>query len=232
MLFDYTKITADDVTTIAGRAIDEAEALVAAALSGERTWEGTMSPLNEMAAAMTIAGGRSAFLGRAHPDDAVREAATAADERMQKFASELDFRSDLYEAVKEYAGTDEAEGLEVGAEVKCDIFEAGQKVDAIGMTKGMGTAGVIKRHNFAVKRRTHGTHENHRHGGAIGAGAYPGKVIKGMKMSGRMGNERVTTRNLEVVRVDTEKNLVLIRGAVPGHNNGLVRIRPALTAKA
>ncbi len=112
MLFDYTNITSDDVTTIAGRAIDDAEALVAAALSGERTWEGTMSPLNEMVASMTIAGGKSAFLGRAHPDDAVREAATAVDERMQKFASELDFRTDLYQAIKAYAETDEAKSLE------------------------------------------------------------------------------------------------------------------------
>ena len=87
------------------------------------------------------------------------------------------------------------------------------------------------RHNFAVKRKTHGTHEGFRHPGSIGAGAYPGKIWKGQGMFGRMGDERMTTRNLEVVQVDTEKNLLLIRGAVPGHNNGLVRIRPATTAK-
>jgi large subunit ribosomal protein L3 len=90
---------------------------------------------------------------------------------------------------------------------------------------------VVKRHNYAIKRKTHGTHEGFRHPGAIGAGSYPGKVIKGMGMFGRMGNEQVTVRNLEVVRVDQDKNLVLVRGAVPGHNNGLVRLRPAVGSK-
>jgi large subunit ribosomal protein L3 len=117
---------------------------------------------------------------------------------------------------------------EVGGVLTADTFEAGQKVDVIGTSKGKGTAGTVKRHNFAVKRRTHGTHEAFRHPGAIGAGAYPGKVRKGMGMFGRMGNERVTVRNLEVVRVDAERNLLMIRGAVPGHNNGLVRVRNAI----
>ena len=126
---------------------------------------------------------------------------------------------------------EEAEAYEVGSEVKCDIFEEGQKVDAIGETKGMGTAGVIKRHNFSIKRRTHGTHENTRHGGAIGAGAYPGKVIKGMKMSGRMGNERKTVRNLVVAKVDAEENLLFVRGGVPGHRNAVVRIRAAIAPR-
>ena len=122
------------------------------------------------------------------------------------------------------------EQYEVGGTLTADIFEAGQKVDVIGTSKGRGTAGVVKRHNFAVKRKTHGTHEAFRHPGSIGAGAYPGKVIKGMGMFGRMGNARVTVRNLEVVRVDTERNLLMIRGAVPGHNNGLVRVRNAVAA--
>ena len=122
---------------------------------------------------------------------------------------------------------EEAEGFEVGQEVSCDIFEKGSRVDVIGNSKGRGTAGVVKRHNFAIKKRTHGTHEAFRHGGAIGAGAYPGRVIKGMGMPGRMGNERVTVRNLEVVRVDSEKHLLFVRGAVPGHTDGLVRIRQA-----
>jgi Zn-dependent oligopeptidase len=111
MLFDYTTITADDVSAIADQAITEGEALVASSISGDRTWDGTMGPLNELAAALTVAAGKSAFLGRAHPDDDVRHAATAADERMQKFVTELDFRSDLYEAVKAYAATDEAKAL-------------------------------------------------------------------------------------------------------------------------
>ncbi len=122
---------------------------------------------------------------------------------------------------------EEVEGYEVGQEVPVDIFEAGQKVDVIGTSKGRGTAGVVKRHGFAVHTEGHGTHEYFRHGGAIGAGAYPGRVIKGLKMPGRMGNERVTTKNLQVVRVDPERKLLYVRGSVPGHNEALVRVRSA-----
>jgi large subunit ribosomal protein L3 len=121
-----------------------------------------------------------------------------------------------------------AAGYEVGQEVRVEIFEKGQRVDAIGITKGRGTAGVVKRHGFAVKRRTHGTHEAFRHAGAIGAGSYPGRVFKGMKMAGRMGNERSTSLNLEVVRVDAERDLLFVSGAVPGHPNAIVRIRPSI----
>ena len=126
---------------------------------------------------------------------------------------------------------EELDAHEVGGEIGAQMFEAGQKVDAIGTSKGRGIQGVVKRHNFKVTRKTHGTHEGFRLPGSIGAGAYPGKVIKGKKMAGRMGNERSTTRNLEVVQVDTDRNLVLIRGAVPGHNNGLVTLRPAAAPK-
>ena len=101
----------------------------------------------------------------------------------------------------------------------------------IGTSKGRGTAGVVKRHHFAVKKRTHGTHEGFRNPGSIGAGTYPGRVIKGMNMSGRMGNERVTVRNLEVVRIDAEQNRLLVRGAVPGANDGVVRVRPAVAPR-
>jgi len=121
-----------------------------------------------------------------------------------------------------------AAGYEVGQEVRVEIFEKGQRVDAIGITKGRGTTGVVKRHGFAVKRRTHGTHEAFRHAGAIGAGSYPGRVFKGMKMAGRMGNERSTSLNLEVVRVDAERDLLFVSGAVPGHPNAIVRIRPSV----
>ncbi len=127
-------------------------------------------------------------------------------------------------------GAEEVEALEIGQEISCDMFAAGQAVDVTGTSKGRGTAGVIKRHGMAIKKRTHGTHEAFRNGGAIGAGAYPGRVIKGMKMPGRMGNERVTVRNLEVVRVDAEQNLLFVRGSVPGHANGLVRVRPAVSS--
>jgi large subunit ribosomal protein L3 len=87
--------------------------------------------------------------------------------------------------------------------------------------------GVVKRHGFSIKKRTHGTHEFFRHGGSIGAGSNPGRVIKGMKMAGHMGDERLTVQNLEVMRVDVERNLIFLRGAVPGHPNGLVKIRKA-----
>jgi len=121
--------------------------------------------------------------------------------------------------------------FEVGAEINAELFEAGQKVDVIGISKGRGNAGVIKRFHFKINRKTHGTHEGTRRPGSIGAGAYPGKVIKGKAMYGQLGNERVTTRNVEVVQVDTEKNLVLVRGGVPGHNNALIRLRPASAPK-
>ena len=127
--------------------------------------------------------------------------------------------------------SEELEAHEVGGEIKADIFEAGQKIDVIGTSKGRGTAGVVKRHNFKVKRKTHGTHEGFRNPGAIGAGAYPGKVIKGQGMYGRLGAAKHTTRNLEVVQVDLDQNLVLVKGAVPGHNNGLVTVRPATAPK-
>ena len=126
--------------------------------------------------------------------------------------------------------TDEAEGYEVGQQISCEIFETGQLIDVIGVSKGRGTAGVVKRHGVKIKKRTHGTHEAFRHSGSIGAGAYPGRVIKGMRMPGRMGNERVTVRNLEVVQVDGERNLLFVRGGIPGHNDGLVCVRSAVAS--
>ncbi|MBY0399520.1 50S ribosomal protein L3 [Myxococcota bacterium] len=120
---------------------------------------------------------------------------------------------------------EEVAALEPGAELRVDLFEAGQKIDAIGTSKGRGFAGVVKRHGFSIKKRTHGTHEFFRHGGSIGAGSNPGRVIPGLRMAGHMGNERVTVQNLEVMKVDAERNLIFVRGAVPGHPNGLVKIR-------
>lgn len=127
---------------------------------------------------------------------------------------------------------EEAEAHAPGSEIGAGLFQAGQRIDVIGTSKGRGTAGVVKRHGFAVKRRTHGTHENTRHGGAIGAGSYPGRVIKGMKMAGRLGNRRVTTLNLEVVRVDAERGLLFVRGAVPGHTDGIVRVRASSKSRS
>jgi large subunit ribosomal protein L3 len=117
------------------------------------------------------------------------------------------------------------EAHEVASEIDCSVFEEGQLVDVIGTSKGRGTAGVVKRHNFAIKKRTHGTHESHRHPGSIGAGAYPGRVLKGTKLPGRMGNERKTVRNLQVVKVDAEKNLLYVKGGIPGHPDCVVRVR-------
>lgn len=124
-------------------------------------------------------------------------------------------------------GAEELAELEVGQELGPDLFEEGQRLDVIGTSKGRGFQGVVKRHGFAIKKRSHGTHEYFRHPGSVGAGANPGRVIKGQKHAGQMGNVRVTTKNLEIVKLDTERNLIFVRGAVPGHKNGVVRVRKA-----
>jgi large subunit ribosomal protein L3 len=125
---------------------------------------------------------------------------------------------------------EELEKYEVGQEIAVDIFSAGQRVDVIGTSKGKGFAGVVKRHGFGV-RTTHGAHEYFRHGGSIGPGSFPGRVIKGLRMAGHMGDARVTTMNVEVVRVDAEKRLLFVRGGVPGHNDAVVRVRPSVKAR-
>ena len=120
--------------------------------------------------------------------------------------------------------------LSPGSEIGVDQFEAGQKVDVSGVSKGKGYAGTIKRWNFKGQDNSHGNSLSHRAPGAIGQCQTPGRVFKGKKMAGQLGNARVTTQNLEVVRVDTERNLLLIKGAVPGAAGGDVHIRPALKA--
>jgi len=125
-------------------------------------------------------------------------------------------------------GADEIAELEVGQELGTDLFEQGERVDVIGTSKGRGYQGVVKRHGFKVKKRSHGTHEAFRHPGSIGAGASPGRVFKGGKQAGQMGNARVTAKNLEVVKLDTDRSLIFVRGAVPGHKNGVVRVRKAV----
>ncbi len=105
------------------------------------------------------------------------------------------------------------------------LFNEIKAVDVIGVTKGCGYTGVMKRHNFAGQRATHGVKKCHRHPGGTQAGTYPGHMIKGRKMAGRYGGDRVTMRNLKVVRVDEENNLLLVRGAVPGATGGFVVIR-------
>jgi len=122
---------------------------------------------------------------------------------------------------------DSLEGFEVGGEVKVEVFEEGQKVDVTGTSKGKGYAGAIKRWNFRGQDNTHGNSLAHRAPGSIGQNQTPGRVFKGKKMSGHMGAERVTVQTLEVVRVDVERNLLLIKGAVPGATGGDVIVHPA-----
>jgi len=125
----------------------------------------------------------------------------------------------------------EGEDLEVGGQVHVDIFEQGQKVDVTGTSKGKGFQGVIKRYNFHMQDATHGNSLSHRAPGSIGQCQTPGRVFKGKKMSGHMGDARVTTQNLEVVRIDAERNMLLIKGAVPGSKGGDVIICSAVKAR-
>ena len=122
----------------------------------------------------------------------------------------------------------EGDDLAQGAELTVTMFEEGQKVDVTGTSKGKGFAGTVKRHNFHMQDATHGNSLSHRAPGSIGQNQTPGRVFKGKKMSGHMGDERVTTQNLEVVRIDAERNLLLIKGAVPGAPGGQVRVLPSV----
>ncbi len=129
------------------------------------------------------------------------------------------------------ADNDETD-YQIGSELRVDVFSEGQKVDVIGTTIGKGFAGTVKRHNFRTQDATHGNSLAHRAPGSIGQNQTPGRVFKGKKMSGHMGNVQRTAQNLVVVRVDEERNLILIRGAVPGHKGGDVVVRPAVKADA
>lgn len=124
----------------------------------------------------------------------------------------------------------ELEAYPVGSEIKVDAFKDVKKVDVTGQSKGKGTAGTIKRHNFHAQDFTHGNSRSHRVPGSIGQNQTPGHVFKGKKMVGRMGNERVTILSLDLVRIDEERNLLLVKGAVPGANNGDVIVRPSVKA--
>ena len=123
---------------------------------------------------------------------------------------------------------DEGGELAAGAEITVSIFASGQKVDVSGKTIGKGYAGVIKRHNFSSQRNSHGNSRAHRAPGSIGQNQSPGRVFPGKKMAGHMGNATRTAQNLEVIRVDAERNLVLVKGSVPGAAGGTLIIRPAL----
>ena len=120
----------------------------------------------------------------------------------------------------------------VGGELTVALFEAGQKIDVTGQSKGKGFQGGIKRWNFSMQDATHGNSLSHRSNGSIGQCQTPGRVFKGKKMSGHMGAEQVTVQNLEVVRVDAERNLILVKGAIPGAPGGDVLIKPAIKAKS
>jgi large subunit ribosomal protein L3 len=123
--------------------------------------------------------------------------------------------------------TDDAAEYALGQEVTAEVFEVGQRIDVVGTSKGKGFAGVMKRHNFKGLGAGHGTQRKHRSPGSIGACATPGRVFKGVRMAGRMGNARVTVQNLTVHAVDAEKGLLLIKGAVPGPNGGVVLVKTA-----
>ena len=123
---------------------------------------------------------------------------------------------------------DDTSAYEVGQELKVDLLAPGEKVDVTAVSKGKGFTGAMKRHNFKGQGASHGNHKKHRSPGSIGACATPSRVFKGMKMAGQMGNQRVTTLNLEVVQADPERDLLLVKGAVPGPRGGVVIVRSAV----
>lgn len=117
--------------------------------------------------------------------------------------------------------------VQEGDRITCDVFEKGQLVDIVGTSKGRGFAGTIKRHNFNRGPKTHGQSDRERSPGSIGSSAYPSRVFKGKRMGGRMGNDRVTIQNIEIVLVDADKNLLAVKGSVPGERGGIVVIKPS-----
>ena len=126
---------------------------------------------------------------------------------------------------------DDTSAYEIGQEFGVDVLAAGEKIDVTAVSKGKGFAGAMKRHNFKGQGASHGNHKKHRAPGSIGACATPSRVFKGTKMAGRMGGEQVTTLNLEVVEADAERELLLVKGAVPGPRGGLILIRDAVRGK-
>ena len=123
---------------------------------------------------------------------------------------------------------DSIDGFEVGQEITVDQFAVGDRIDVTGVSRGKGFAGTMKRHNFKGQPASHGNHKKHRAPGSVGAGSFPGRVIKGIKMAGHMGHEQVTTLNLEVVEADAERQVMLVKGSVPGPNGGLIQVRNAV----
>ena len=135
-----------------------------------------------------------------------------------------------YRYLREFR-VDDDETFQVGDKVDVSLFQAGDLVDVTGISKSKGFAGVVKRHHFRGGPKTHGQSDRHRAPGSVGATTSPGRVLKGMRMAGRMGGDQVTARNLEVFQTDPERNLLLVRGAVPGSKNGLLLIRKSREGK-
>lgn len=129
-----------------------------------------------------------------------------------------------FEVLREFKDFDGSD-VKIGKEIKVDVFRAGEKVNVTGVSKGKGFAGVMRRHNFGGGQQTHGQSDRLRAPGSIGQSSSPSKVFKGIKMGGRMGGDRNTIRNLRILKVDAENNIMVIKGSVPGANNGLVLIR-------
>lgn len=134
--------------------------------------------------------------------------------------------------LREFPLAEGQEAPQVGSELTVSLFEAGQEIDVTGTSKGKGFQGAVKRWNFRTQDATHGNSLSHRAPGSIGQNQTPGRVFKGKKMAGQMGNERVTVQSLEVVRVDEERNLLLVKGAVPGATGSDVLVRPAVKARS
>ncbi len=132
----------------------------------------------------------------------------------------------LLRHLREFKASD-INSLQVGQKVDASIFSAGDVVDVSGISKGRGFAGVVKRHGFRGGPKTHGQSDRHRAPGSVGSTTTPGRVLKGLRMAGRMGNQRVTVQNLAVLQVDPERNLLLVRGSVPGPKNGLLLVKIA-----
>ena len=157
--------------------------------------------------------------------EVIKEKALNKPEKGHFEKAEVEYKRYLQEV-----RVDNVEEFEVGQEITLDIFEDGDKIDVTGVSKGKGTQGPIKRHNYSRGPESHGS-RYHRAGGARSAAAYPGRVFKGTKGMGRMGNERVTVQNLEIVKVDADKGVLLIKGAVPGPKKALVTIKETVINK-
>jgi len=162
-----------------------------------------------------------------------RKASRVARSEAGHFAAAKVEAGDLMTEFRIDAGDQPEDGaFALGQEIKVDYFKVGQKVDVIGTTIGKGFAGAIKRHNFSMQDATHGNSLAHRAPGSIGQNQTPGRVFKGKKMAGHMGNVRRTAQNLEVVRVDEERNILLIKGAVPGHSGARVIVQPSVKKRS